>query len=61
MSDLLSRIYIGRVRLFQAILMGNKGHYLAFFSNINDMAVSMASDVGRDVGAWLKIYLLKQG
>ena len=60
-KDILTRIYIGRVCLFQAILMGNDGHYLAFFSNINDMAVSKASDIGRDVGAWLKIYLLKQG
>ena len=59
--ELLTRIYIGRVRLFQAILMGNDGHYLAFFSNINELSVSMASDIGRDVGAWLKIYLLKQG
>ena len=59
--DLLTRIYVGRVRLFQAILMGGDGHYLAFFSSINEMATSMAGDIGRDVGAWLKIYLLKQG
>ena len=60
-KDLLTRIYIGPIRLFQSVLMGDDGHYLAFFSSINELAKSMADDIGRDVGAWLKIYLLKQG
>ena len=59
--DLLTRMYVGRVWLFQAILMGTDDHYLAFFSSINKMTSSMAGDIGRDVGAELKIYLLKQG
>ena len=41
--------------------MGDDGHYLTFFSSINDLAKSMADDIGRDVGAWLRISLLKQG
>ena len=49
-KDLLTRIYIGPIRLFQSVLMGDDGHYLAFFSSINELAKSMADDIGRDVG-----------
>ena len=58
--DILQRIFIGKPKLFQAILMGNNGSYYAFFSNISDLSVNMASEIGKDVGGWLKIYLLKQ-
>ena len=58
--DILQRIFIGKPKLFQAILMGNNGSYYAFFSNISDLSVNMASEIWKDVGGWLKIYLLKQ-
>jgi len=59
--DILSKIYVGRPKLFQAILRGENGKYYAFFSNINEFSMGMATEIGQDAGAWLKIYLLKQG
>ena len=59
--DILSKIFIGRPKLFQAILRGENGKYYAFFSNINELSMDMATEIGQDAGAWLKIYLLKQG
>ena len=57
--DILTRIFIGKPILFQAVLKRYHNKIIAFFSNINPLLISITEDISRDVGAWLKIYLLK--
>ena len=59
--DLLMKIFAGRTRVFQAILLGREGKYVGFHSGIDKVAETMAIEIGEDVGSWLKIMLIKQG
>ena len=59
--DILTKIFAGTTRVFQAILLGREGKFVGFHSGIDKTAEKMAVEIGEDVGSWMKILLIKQG